>query len=174
MSPTPQPDTPAIDLTLPDAHRAPVQLSDFRGKNVVLAFYPGDWTPVCASELTLMQETLEEIHAHNAEIVGISTDSSASHRAWAEHEHLTFPLLSDFWPHGEAARRYGVFDDRAGVCGRALFFIDAEGTLREAWVAEDPAIAPGLDVVFDALGRIQGTARRSPELQLEGEELRHV
>jgi peroxiredoxin len=150
---------PATDFTLPNAEGQPVKLSDYRGKNVVLAFYPGDWTPVCTSEMALIQETLDEIHAYNAEVVGISCDCSYSHGAWAKNQHITFPLLSDFWPHGAVTKQYGVFRDRDGFSERALFFIDAFGVLRESWVAEDPAIAPGLNIVFGALERIEGTKR---------------
>jgi peroxiredoxin len=150
---------PAIDFTLPDAGSQPVKLSAYRGKNVVLAFYPGDWTPVCTSEMALMQETLEDIHGYDAEVLGVSCDSSSSHRAWAEDQHLTFPLLSDFWPHGAVSRQYGVFREKEGFSERALFFIDASGVLRESWVSEDPAVAPGLNIIFGALERIQGTKR---------------
>lgn len=148
--------TPAIDFSLPDGNARQVKLSDYRGKNVVLAFYPADWSPVCTSELALIQETLGDIRGYNAEVLGVSVDGVYSHRAWAEKQHLEFPLLSDFWPHGAVARQYGVFRENDGIANRALFFIDAEGVLRGTWVAEDPAIAPGLNIVFDALERIQG------------------
>jgi peroxiredoxin len=154
MASRPQPDTPAIDFTLPDGESRPVKLSDYRGKNVVLAFYPADWSPVCTNELNLIQETLDEIHRHDAEVLGVSVDGHWSHRAWARAQHVTFPLLSDFWPHGEVAQRYGVFREQDGTSERALFFIDKEGTLRDLWVAENPDIAPGLNLIFDTLERI--------------------
>jgi peroxiredoxin len=148
------PDTPAPDFALLDAHGKRIKLSGFRGRNVLLAFYPGDWTPVCASELSLFEETLDDIRGYNAEVMGVSCDSQHSHLAWAEQTHLTIPLLSDFWPHGQVAREYGVFRDSDGTCERALVFIDTSGTIRDVWVAENPDIAPGLNVVFDTLGRI--------------------
>jgi peroxiredoxin len=151
---------PAIDFTLPNADAKPVKLSDYRGKNVVLAFYPADWSPVCTSEMSLIQETLDAIHSYNAEVVGVSIDHVYSHRAWAERQHLTFPLLSDFWPHGEVARQYGVFRENDGISERALFFIDEFGTIRDSWVSEDPAIAPGLNIIFDALEQIRGASRK--------------
>ncbi len=157
MAKTPQTNTPATDFTLPDGNAQPVKLSDFRGKNVVLAFYPADWSPVCTSELTLFQETLDQIRDHNAEVVGVSVDGTYSHRAWAEQQHLTFPLLSDFWPHGSVARQYGVFSDQEGLSNRALFFIDGSGVVRGSWVAEDPNVAPGLNIVFDALEALHGS-----------------
>lgn len=165
MADIPQSNTPALDFTLPDGEAQPVKLSDYRGKNVVLAFYPADWSPVCGNELALFQETLEDIHSHNAEILGISVDGHWSHRAWAEHQHITFPLLSDFWPHGAVSQQYGVFRQSDGVSERALFFIDETGMIRGSWVAEDPAIAPGLSIIFNMLEQMQGEVR---------EEERHV
>ncbi len=146
---------PATDFTLPDSNQQPVKLTDYRGKNVVLAFYPADWSPVCTSELAVIQEVLDDVRGYNAEVLGISVDSPYSHRAWAEAQRLGFPLLSDFWPHGEVARRYGIFRENDGISERALFFIDAAGLIRESWVAENPAIAPGLNIIFDALERIE-------------------
>lgn len=152
-----KPNMPADDFTLPDGQAQPVKLSDYRGKNVVLSFYPADWSPVCTSELSLIQEVIDDIRGYNAEVLAVSVDNTYSHRAWAEHQHLTFPLLSDFWPHGEVARRYNVFRDNDGISERALFIIDETGMIRDRWVSEDPAIAPGLNIIFDALERIQGT-----------------
>lgn len=159
MSSIPQAGARARDFTLPDGDGKPVELRDYRGKNVVLAFYPADWSAVCTSELALIQETLDEIREYNAEVIGVSVDGRWSHRAWAEHQHLTFPLLSDFWPHGEVARQYGVFRESDGISERALFFIDASGTIRDTWVGENPGIAPGLNIIFDALERIQAGER---------------
>ena len=156
MNTRPHTNEPATDFILPNSEGQPVKLSAYRGKNVVLAFYPGDWTPVCTSEMSLIQETLDEIRAYNAEVLGVSCDSSYSHRAWAQNQRITFPLLSDFWPHGAAARQYGIFREKDGISERALFFIDGSGLLRESWVAEDPSIAPGLNIIFGALERIQG------------------
>jgi peroxiredoxin len=156
MADLPQPNRLAIDFTLPNGDAQPIKLSDYRGKNVVLAFYPADWSPVCTSELALIQETLDDIHGYNAEVLGISVDGYWSHRAWAAQQHITFPLLSDFWPHGAVAQRYGVFDASDGLSERALFFIDQAGVLRGSWVAEDPAIAPGLNIIFNTLEQIQG------------------
>ena len=151
---------PAPDFTLPNGEGRPMKLSDYRGKNVVVSFYPADWSPVCTSELSLIQETLDDIRGYNAEVVGISVDNIYSHRAWAEKQRLSFPLLSDFWPHGAVARQYGVFRESDGICERALFFIDASGLVRDGWIAQDPAIAPGLNIIFDALERIEGTPRK--------------
>src|SRR5258705_5065619 len=156
MSPNPQPHAPAPEFSLPDGKSKRVKLSDFGGKNVVLAFYPADWSAVCTSELAIIQETLEDIRGLNAEVVGVSVDNVWSHRAWAQQQHLSFPLLSDFRPHGEIARKYGVFLEKDGISNRALFFIDGSGNLRSSWIAENPAVAPGINIIFDALEEIMG------------------
>lgn len=150
-----QPNTPAPDFTLTDVEGRPVKLSDYRGKNVVLAFYPADWSPVCTSQLSLYQETLEEIRSQDAEVLAISVDGQWSHKAWGEQHNITFPLLSDYWPHGAVAKQYGVFREQDGFDDRALFFIDKQGVIRDTWVGEHPGISPGLNIVFNALQRLQ-------------------
>lgn len=154
-----EPNTLAPDFTLPDAEGKPVSLSDFRGKNVVLAFYPADWSAVCTSQLSLYQETLEDIRSKQAEVIGVSVDGHWSHKAWAEQHNIAFPLLSDQWPHGAVAQQYGVLRPKEGVSERALFFIDKDGIIRETWVGEHPGISPGLNIVFDALEHLQEDRR---------------
>jgi peroxiredoxin len=155
MGRPPAPHTPAPDFSLPDGDGRQVRLRGLRGRTVVLVFYPADWTPASTSELALIQETLREIQALHAQILGISCDSRHSHHAWAERLNLTVPLLSDFWPHGEVSRRYGVFRSDLGTSDRALIFVDARGTVREVWVADNPEIAPGLNVLFEGLERLR-------------------
>jgi peroxiredoxin (alkyl hydroperoxide reductase subunit C) len=157
--------TLAPDFALRGGDERPRRLSEYRGGGVVLVFYPADWSPVCSSELSLIQEALPELRGYNAEVFAISVDGPYSHRAWAEHLGLKFPLLSDFWPHGAVARAYGVFREDEGTSERALFFIDGAGVIRDAWVAEDPGIAPSLGLIFDALERLNAA---------RGAEGRHV
>ena len=153
------PNTPAPDFSLPDADGRVVSLRDYRGKNVVLAFYPHDWSTVCTSQLTLYQELLDDIRAYNAEVIAISVDSQDSHSAWRDQMGIEFPLLSDFWPHGAVAQQYGAFREQNGISERALFFIDAGGIIRETWVGEHPGISPGLDIVLDALAKLDRRRR---------------
>lgn len=153
-------DTPAPDFTLPDGEGNPVQLSDLRGRNVVLAFYPADRSPVCTSQLSLYQEMIDNIRGYDAELLAISVDSQTSHRSWGEEQNLSFPLLSDSSPKGETARTYGVYREQDGITDRALYFIDKQGTIREAWVGEHPGISPELNIVFDALERLAGDRER--------------
>jgi peroxiredoxin len=93
MAHVPQTNTQASDFTLLNGDAHPVKLSSYRGKNVMLSFYPADWSPVCTNELALFQEVIEDIHSYNAEVLGLSVDQYYSHRTWAEHMHLSFPLL---------------------------------------------------------------------------------
>lgn len=155
MANIPQPETRAIDFSLPNGDKQQVKLSDYHDTNIVLAFYPADWSPVCTSEMALIQETVDDIHSYHAEVLGISTDGSYSHKAWAEHQHITFPLLSDFWPHGAVAEQYGILNKNTGMSGRALFFIDESGLIRHIWVAEDPEIAPSINIIFKSLEQME-------------------
>jgi peroxiredoxin len=144
---------PELDLpATPDGRR--VRLADHRGAPIVLAFYPADFTPVCGSELALFNEILPDIAALGAKLVGISCDSVFSHGAFAERLNLRMPLLSDFHPKGEAARRYRVYDDAAGTCARALFVVDGDGVVFWSEVVPS-AVNPGAAGVLDALERLR-------------------
>jgi peroxiredoxin (alkyl hydroperoxide reductase subunit C) len=121
----------APDFTLPGHLGRKVTLSDFRGrKNVVLAFYPLDWTPVCSGQIPGYQEVLARFEPYDAQVLAISVDSIPSHQSWAyTMGGIDFPLLSDFWPHGEVAQRYGAFTED-GFAQRWIIIIDKEGIIR--------------------------------------------
>ena len=122
--------TQAPDFTLPSQLGKPVTLSDLRGKNVVLAFYPLAWTPVCSLQIPLYEAETEKFNALNTQILSISVDSADCLRAWAESlGGIHYPMLSDFWPHGEVAYKYGVLRSD-GKAERALFVIDRQGVIR--------------------------------------------
>ncbi len=145
----------APDFTLRTTPDQALSLSDFRGKPVVLVFYPADWSPVCGDELALFNELLEEFQNYGAQLIGISVDNTWCHVAYAHDRKLRFPLLSDFEPKGAVARQYGAHEDRDGVCARALFVIDANG--RIAWSHRSPiGINPGADGALAALSRLGG------------------
>ncbi|GLX00837.1 peroxiredoxin [Microtetraspora sp. NBRC 16547] len=120
----------APDFELQDQHGTPVRLSDLRGRKVVLVFYPLAFTSVCHGELSAIRDEFLPSVADDVEVLTVSVDSVFAHRAWADREGYTFPMLSDFWPHGETARAYGVFDEEKGLALRGTFIIDGEGVIR--------------------------------------------
>ncbi|MFJ5773148.1 peroxiredoxin [Streptomyces sp. NPDC093094] len=121
----------APDFELKDNHGRTVRLSDFRGdKNVVLLFYPFAFTGVCTGELCEVRDNLPRFADRDTQVLAVSSDSIHTLRVFAEQEGLEYPLLSDFWPHGEAGRAYGVFDEDKGCAVRGTFVIDKEGVVR--------------------------------------------
>lgn len=146
--------TAAPDFTLPDANGHPVRLSDFRGRPVVLVFYPLDWSPGCSRQLELYQQELAEFEARGAAVIGVSVDSIYSHGAWAAVRGISFPLLSDFHPKGEVARRYGVWRESDGFSDRALYVIDADGVIRYAEVSPRVEHLPDIYDLFAALDQL--------------------
>ena len=132
MSPLP-PGTPAPDFALKDQNNQEVRLADFRGrKAVLLVFYPLAFSGTCRGELTGIVAHLPDYQNDDVQVLTVSVDSSWSHKIWAERDGFAFPLLADFWPHGEVARRYGVFNDIAGFANRGTFVIDRSGVIRFA------------------------------------------
>ncbi|MGP8172984.1 MAG: redoxin domain-containing protein [Terracidiphilus sp.] len=127
-----------------------LSLSELRGKPVILAFYPADWSPVCGDQMALYNEILPEFQKYGAELVGVSVDGAWCHEAFAKDRRLRFPLVADFEPKGEIARSYGAYRAEEGVCERALFVIDRNGVI--AWSYLSPvAINPGADGILQAL-----------------------
>jgi peroxiredoxin len=136
-----EPGQPAPDFELADQHGQTVRLADFRGrKNVVLVFYPLAFSGVCEGEMCALRDNIAELENEHVQLLTVSVDSMFAHRAWADRENLTYPLLSDFWPHGETARAYGVFDEKRGVAVRGTFLIDKEGVVR--WSVVNPISQP--------------------------------
>ena len=144
------PGTAAPDFQLPTAPHQTVSLADFRGRPVVLAFYPEDWSPVCSDQLALYQELLPEFQRFNAALLGISVDGVWSHLAFAKDRNLHFPLLADFEPKGEVARAYQVYRAADGTSERALYVIDREGIVHWSYVSP-VGVNPGADGILRAL-----------------------
>lgn len=120
----------APDFELRDQTGQPVKLSDYRGKkHVVLVFYPLAFTGTCEGEMCQIRDQLEVYQNDEVQILAVSVDAPPTHKRWANEQGFDFPLLSDFWPHGEVARAYGVFDERVGVAERGTFIIDKDGTV---------------------------------------------
>lgn len=123
----------APEFTLPDLNRNPVSLSDFRGRRaVLLVFYPFAFSGICTGELSEVRDHLADFQNDRVQILAISTDPTYTLRAWAGSEGFAFPLLSDFWPHGALAQRYGVFNSEAGMPVRGTFLVDLDGVVRFA------------------------------------------
>jgi peroxiredoxin len=123
--------TPAPEFTLNDQFGAPVSLADFKGKkNVVLLFIPFSFTGTCTGELCAMRDDLSAFENDDVQLLAVSCDSMFTQKIFAEKEGYTFPLLSDFWPHGAIAKAYGIFDEARGCAIRGTFIIDKEGILR--------------------------------------------
>lgn len=133
-----------------------LRLSEFRGKRVILAFYPADWSPVCSDQMALYNETRKIFHKYNAEIMGISVDSKWCHMAFEQDREIHFPLLADFEPKGHVSRRYGAYNEKEGESHRALFVIDEEGIVQWSYLSPD-GINPGADGILDALEAMSGT-----------------
>lgn len=124
--------TPAPDFTLPDQNKAEVKLSALRGRIVVLAFYPLDFSPVCTNEHCTFARDFAAFEGAAAEVFGISVDSVWAHKAFAEKHALRYRLLADFHPKGKVAAAYGVYLEDKGLSGRATYVIDREGIIRFA------------------------------------------
>jgi len=140
----------APDFSLVSTSGELIGLPDLRGKPVILAFYPADWSPVCGDQLALYNEVLPMFSEYNAQLLGISVDSRWSHQAYVQDRNLNFPLLSDFEPKGEVAKKFGVYDAQAGLSDRALFVIDAEGKIHWSYLSPG-GVNPGADGILSAL-----------------------
>jgi len=148
--------TPAPDFELYATPDQRLRLSDLKGKRVILAFYPADWSPVCSDQMALYNETLKLFRRHNAEVIGISVDSKWCHMAFSHDRNLHFPLLADFEPKGKVAKLYNVYNENEGECRRALFVIDEEGIIQWSYLSPD-GINPGADGILDALEAMEIT-----------------
>lgn len=144
------PGTPAPDFSLAATPDQQVTLSDFRGRPLILVFYPADWSPVCGDELALYNEVLPEFRRLGAELVGISVDGAWCHLAFAQDRKLHFPLLADFEPKGAVSRAYGAYRHSAGQSARALFLLDGEGIVRWSYLSP-VGVNPGADGILAAL-----------------------
>ena len=151
--------TEAPDFSLPVTPDQMMSLRELRGRPVILAFYPADWSPVCGDQVSLYNEMKEEFDAYGAQLVGISVDGAWCHQAFARDRKLSFPLLADFEPKGDVAKKYGVYRAGEGVSERALFVIDPEGKV--AWSYISPIdVNPGAEGIMRALDEIQSSTRR--------------
>jgi peroxiredoxin (alkyl hydroperoxide reductase subunit C) len=128
---------PAPDFTLPTHNEGELNLAWYEGrKNVALAFYPADWTPVCATQVPGYQAIIDEFEKLDCQLLAISVDSIPCHVAWTKSlGGISFPLMADYYPHGEVAGKYGVLTSK-GYADRAVFLIDKKGIIRYIEVVE--------------------------------------
>ena len=143
----------APDFTLPSTPDQKVSLSEFKGRNVILVFYPADWSPVCGDQLALYNELRDQFEEFNASLVAISVDGIWCHLAFGKDRGFHFTLLSDFEPKGEIARQYGVYRHQDGITERALYVIDGAGIIRYSYVSP-VGVNPGAAGILKALRAI--------------------
>ena len=144
------PGTVAPPFELPVTPDQKLSLEALRGRPVILAFYPADWSPVCGDQMALYNEILPEFQRFGAKLMGVSVDGVWCHRAFADARHLHFPLLADFEPKGAVSRRYGAYRATDGISERALFVIDKTGTIAWSYCSAID-VNPGADGILDAL-----------------------
>lgn len=149
----------APDFTLIDTERKSRSLSEFRGKNTVLAFFPGAFTGVCTKEMCTLRDTMTKFSSMNAQVVGVSVDSPFANEGFAGQNNLQFPLLSDY--KREAVKLYGIpLENFAGLQGytvakRAVYVLDKDGTVSYTWVSDNPGVEPNYDEISKALSSIK-------------------
>lgn len=142
----------APDFTLRDHGGNDVSLADFAGRRLVLAFYPADFSPACSDQLSIYQEVLGEIEARNAALVGVSVDSTWTHRAFRKQLNLEISLLADFHPKGQMSRAYGAYLEDYGTTNRSLVVVGGDGVVTWSHAMPTPREIPGANLIFDALG----------------------
>jgi peroxiredoxin len=145
----------APEFTLKDQSQKEVKLSDFKGKkNVVLVFYPLDWSPVCTNEHKCFVDDMKKFEQLDAQVLGLSVDSVWSHKAWAEKMGIHYPLLADFHPRGAVASKFGVYLEDKGITGRAIAIINKAGKV--AWFKQyDIPTVPDVKEVAQALAQVK-------------------
>lgn len=145
----------APEFALKDQSMQEVKLSDFKGKkNVVLMFYPLDWSPVCSNEHACVVNDMKEFEKLDAQVLGLSVDSAWSHKAFAEKLGITYPLLADFHPRGAVAEKYGMYLADKGITGRAVAIINKQGNV--AWFKQyDIPQLPDIKEVAAALAQVK-------------------
>jgi peroxiredoxin len=145
----------APEFTLKDQSMAEVKLADFRGKkNVVIMFYPLDWSPVCTNEHACVVNDMKKFDTLDAQVLGLSVDSAWSHKAYAEKMGIKYPLLADFNPRGAVAAQFGVYLADKGITGRAIAIVDKGGKI--AWFKNyDIPVVPDINEVAQALTQVK-------------------
>jgi mycoredoxin-dependent peroxiredoxin len=149
---------PAPEFALKDQNQKEIKLSDFKGrKNVVLVFYPLDWSPVCTNEHACLVNDMKKFETLDAEVLGVSVDSVWSHKAYAEKMGIRYSLLADFQPRGAMAESYGAYLPEKGITGRAIVIVNRDGDV--AWAKNyDIPVVPDLNEVASALQQVKAAS----------------
>jgi len=156
-----EPGGAAPPFELQSAPNETIKLGDLRGKPLIIAFYPADFSPVCGDQIALYNEILPEFRRYGAQIIGISVDSVWCHAAFAKQKNIQFPLLADFEPKGAVAQTYGAYRTEDGTAERALFVIDSDGIIH--WSYCSPvSVNPGADGILSALDSLAERDREAP------------
>jgi peroxiredoxin len=148
-----EPGAKAPDFTLRDQDLNKVSLTDYAGRRLVLAFYPGDFSPVCSDQLSVYQEVLGEISDRGADLVGISVDGVFCHHAFREQLGLEMALLADFHPKGAVSEAYGAYRPDRGFNNRSLVLVGPDGAVEWSYASPSDLEIPGANLIFDALDR---------------------
>ncbi len=143
----------APDFTLKDQNGRPVSLGAMRDKNVLLVFFPLAFTGICQGELNEIRDHLPRFQNDGTATLAISVGPPPTHKIWATQSNFTFPVLSDFWPHGAVSQAYGVFNEQAGYPNRGTFVVDRSGIIRFA-ECKQPGEARDQSVWADALAAL--------------------
>jgi peroxiredoxin len=145
--------SPAPEFALPDTEGTVITLEQMRGRKTLVVFIPFPWTGICDEEACTLRDHFADLNALDANVVLISSYPRPAIKKWAHENGFRFPVLSDFWPHGEVTRRYGTFDENTGSARRSTFVLDAEGVVRA--VVASPAL--GTPREYDAyVAALQG------------------
>jgi mycoredoxin-dependent peroxiredoxin len=145
----------APDFTLPNQDKKEIKLSDFAEKrNVVLVWYPLDWSPVCTNEHACFVNDMKQFETLDAEVLGVSVDSVWSHKAFADKMGIKYSLLADFHPRGAMSEKYGVYLADKGITGRAIAIVNKAGKI--AWFKQyDIPVVPDIKEVASALSQVK-------------------
>lgn len=128
-------------------------LSELKGQNVILAFYPADFSTICSSQIALYNELVPVFKSYNAVCIGISVDGTFCHQAFKHYNNISLSLLSDFEPKGKLSKQYGAYNEKTGMCERAIYVIDKEGIVQYSYLS--PAeVNPGAKDILDTLKKI--------------------
>ena len=141
----------APDFTLYNIDREPVSLDDLRGGKALVVFIPFPFTGTCEGEVCAIRDRMSELNELDARVVVITTTPLPSNKAWADQNGIEYPVLSDFWPHGEVTKAYEAFDDRVGAATRRSFILDADGVIRAIVETDTRAVARPFDEYVRAL-----------------------